>query len=211
MFRKLRRTEEHHRTAESSQRRSIKIISAYIINNYGNSRVSNSTVIRHRQEIIRYCFSNESLILIFPNSVIQDQVSFPDLLCTTKRFLWLLWPLPDIFSSSWREFSPSLIALNLLSSAFHRRIKGVGKSCGKDESFFNRIEIISVYFCQFFENWGSMRIWNEIELYKSGEKWRGFLANNLYFLKYGLAGVSHSGDCFRRDAYLFGIISRKNP
>ena len=56
-----------------------------------------------------------------------------------------------------------------------------------------------------------MRIWNEIELYKSGEKRRTFVANNLYFSKYGLAGVSHSGDCYRRDANLFGIISRKNP
>ena len=36
-----------------------------------------------------------------------------------------------------------------------------------------------------------MRIWNEIELYKSGEKSSAFLANNLYCLKYGLAGVSH--------------------
>ena len=62
----------------------------------------------------------------FPNSVIHDQIPFPDLLRTTKRFLWLLWPLPAIFSSSWREFSPSLIALNPLSSAFHRRIKGSG-------------------------------------------------------------------------------------
>ena len=62
----------------------------------------------------------------FPNSVIYDQVPFPDLLRTTKRSLWLLWPLPAIFSSSWREFSPSLIALNPLSSAFHRRIKGSG-------------------------------------------------------------------------------------
>ena len=36
-----------------------------------------------------------------------------------------------------------------------------------------------------------MRIWNEIELYKSGGKSRAFVANNLYFsLKYGLAGVS---------------------
>ena len=34
-----------------------------------NARVSDSTVIRHRQEIIRYCFSNEPLISIFPNSV----------------------------------------------------------------------------------------------------------------------------------------------
>ena len=56
-----------------------------------------------------------------------------------------------------------------------------------------------------------MRIWNEIELYKSGEKRRAFLANNSYFLKYGLAGVSHSADCFRRDANLFGIMNRKNP
>ena len=39
-----------------------------------------------------------------------------------------------------------------------------------------------------------MRIWNEIELYKSGEKSRAFVANNLYFLKYGLAGVSHVCD-----------------
>ena len=36
-----------------------------------------------------------------------------------------------------------------------------------------------------------MRIWNEIELYKSGEKIIAFVANNWYFLKYGLAGVSH--------------------
>ena len=36
-----------------------------------------------------------------------------------------------------------------------------------------------------------MRIWNEIELYKGGEKSRAFLANNLYCLKQGLAGVSH--------------------
>ena len=57
----------------------------------------------------------------FPNSVMHDQVPFPDLLRTTKRFLWLLWLLPAIFSSSWKEFSPSLIALKLLSSAFHRR------------------------------------------------------------------------------------------
>ena len=74
----------------------------------------------------------------FPNSVIHDQVPFPDLLRTAKRFLWLLWPLPAIFSSSWKEFSPSWIALNPLLSAFHRRIKGSGLSCGKDESFFNR-------------------------------------------------------------------------
>ena len=39
-----------------------------------------------------------------PNSVIHDQV-----------------PFPDVLSSSWKEFSPSLIALNPLSSAFHRR------------------------------------------------------------------------------------------
>ena len=57
-----------------------------------------------------------------------------------------------------------------------------------------------------------MRIWNEIKLYKSGEKSRAFLANYLYFLKYGLAGVSYveiyatglqksnSGDRYRRDA-----------
>ena len=89
-----------------------------IINNYVNTRVSDSTVIRHRQD--------ESLILILSNSVIHDQVPLPDLLRTTKRFLWLIWPLPAIFSSSWREFSPSLIALNPLSSAFHRRIKGSG-------------------------------------------------------------------------------------
>ena len=69
-----------------------------------------------------------------------------------------------------------------------------------------------------------MCIWNEIKLYKSGEKSRPFLANYLYFLKYGLAGVSHveiyatgfqksnSGDCYRRAfANLLGIISRKNP
>ena len=36
-----------------------------------------------------------------------------------------------------------------------------------------------------------MRIWNEIELFKSCEKSRAFLANNLYCLKQGLAGVSH--------------------
>ena len=29
-----------------------------------------------------------------------------------------------------------------------------------------------------------MRIWNEIELYKSGEKSSAFLANNLYFIYY---------------------------
>ena len=45
------------------------------------------------------------------------------------------------------------------------------------------MEIISIYVCQFFENWRSMRIWNEIELSKSGEKSGAFLANNLYFLK----------------------------
>ena len=46
------------------------------------------------------------------------------------------------------------------------------------------MEIISIYFCQFgFENGRSMRIWNEIELSKSGEKSGAFLANNLYFLK----------------------------
>ena len=55
------------------------------------------------------------------------------------------------------------------------------------------------------------------------KKSRAFVTNNLYFLKYRLAGVSHvkiyatgsqksnSGDCYRRDANLFGIISRKNP
>ena len=58
----------------------------------------------------------------FPNSVIHDQIPFPDLLRTTKRFLWLLCLLPATFSSSWTEFSPSLITLSLLSSAFHRRI-----------------------------------------------------------------------------------------
>ena len=36
-----------------------------------------------------------------------------------------------------------------------------------------------------------MRIWKEIELSKSGDKSGAFLANNLYFLKSGLAGVSH--------------------
>ena len=58
-----------------------------------------------------------------------------------------------------------------------------------------------------------MRIWNEIELYKSGGKSRAFLANNFYLLKEGLAGSqkSNSGDCYRRDANLFGIISRQNP
>ena len=51
-----------------------------------------------------------------------------------------------------------------------------------------------------------MRIWNEIELYKSGEKSRASVANNFYFLKYGLAALtfeiyatgsrkSNSGDC----------------
>ena len=40
------------------------------------------------------------------------------------------------------------------------------------------MEIISIYFCEFFENWRSMRIWKEIELYKSGEKSGAFLANN---------------------------------
>ena len=58
----------------------------------------------------------------FPNSVIHDQEPFPDLLRTTKRFLWLLWLLPAIFSSSWRE-CPSLIYLNPLSSEFHWRIR----------------------------------------------------------------------------------------
>ena len=42
-----------------------------------NARVSDSTVIRQRQEIIRYCFSNESLILIFPNSVSTFSRSSP--------------------------------------------------------------------------------------------------------------------------------------
>ena len=68
-----------------------------------------------------------------------------------------------------------------------------------------------------------VRIWNEIELYKSGENSRAFLANNWSFLKQGLAGASRveiyatgsqkskSGDCYRRDANLFGIISFKNP
>ena len=68
-----------------------------------------------------------------------------------------------------------------------------------------------------------MRIWNEIELYKGGEKSRAFLANNLFCLKQGLASVSHveiyatgsqksnSGDCYRRDAYLFGIMRGKTP
>ena len=42
-----------------------------------NARVSDSTVIRLRQEIIRYCFSNESLILIFPNSVSTFSRSSP--------------------------------------------------------------------------------------------------------------------------------------
>ena len=68
-----------------------------------------------------------------------------------------------------------------------------------------------------------MRIWNEIELFKSCEKSRAFLANNLYCMKQGLAGVSHveiyatgsqksnSGDWYRRDANLFGIMSRKTP
>ena len=86
------------------------------------------------------------------------------------------------------------------------------------------IEIISIYFChQFFENSRSMRIWNEIELFKSCENSRAFLANNLYCLKQGLTGVSHveiyatgsqksnSGDCSRTDANLFRIISRNNP
>ena len=45
------------------------------------------------------------------------------------------------------------------------------------------IEIISIYFCQFFENSRSMRNWNEIELFKSCENSRAFLANNLYCLK----------------------------
>ena len=51
------------------------------------------------------------------------------------------------------------------------------------------------------------------------KKSRAFVANNLYFLKQGLAGASHveiyatgsqksnSGDCYRRDAKLFGIMS----
>ena len=68
-----------------------------------------------------------------------------------------------------------------------------------------------------------MHIWIDIELYKTGEKSRAFLANNLYFLKQWLAGASHveiyatgsqkskSGDCYRRDANLFGIMNRKNP
>ena len=54
-----------------------------------------------------------------------------------------------------------------------------------------------------------MRIWSEIELYKSGEKSKAFVANNLYFLKYELAGVSHSGDCYRRDANLFNNYSTR--
>ena len=115
---------EHQRTAESSQRPSIKIIQAYIINNDVSARVSDSTVICHRHHTI--LLLERIPHFNFPNSVIHDQVPFPDLLRTTKRFLWLLWPLPAIFSSSWRKFSPSLIALNPLSSAFHQRIKGSG-------------------------------------------------------------------------------------
>ena len=42
-----------------------------------NARVSDSTVILHRQEIIQYCFSNETLILIFPNSVSTFSRSSP--------------------------------------------------------------------------------------------------------------------------------------
>ena len=120
MFRKLRRAEEHHR--------SCWIQSATLNKNH---------LSLHNQQR-RECPSfwldghlppsgNHTILLLewiphfnFPNSVIHDQVPFPDLLRTTKRFLWLLWPLPAIFSSTWKEFSPSLIALNLLSSAFRR-------------------------------------------------------------------------------------------
>ena len=59
-----------------------------------NARVSDSTVIRHRQEIIRYCFSNESLILIFPNSVStfsphDETLSLTSLAASRLNFLYL--------------------------------------------------------------------------------------------------------------------------
>ena len=122
MFRKLIKAEEHHRSGQ--------IQSATLNKNH---------LSLHNQQR-RECPSfwldghlppsgNRTILLLewiphfnFPNSLIHDQVPFRDLLRTTKRFLWLLWPLPAIFSSSWKEFSPSLIALNLLSSAFHRRM-----------------------------------------------------------------------------------------
>ena len=120
MFRKLRRAEEHHR--------SCWIQSATL--NKNHLSLHN----QQRRECPSFWLghlppSGKHTILLleriphfnFPNSVIHDQVPFPGLLRTTKRFLWLLWPLPAIFSSTWKEFSPSLIALNLLSSAFHRR------------------------------------------------------------------------------------------
>ena len=40
-----------------------------------NGRVSDSTVIRHRQEIIRYCFSNELLTFIQLAPKSQTQVT----------------------------------------------------------------------------------------------------------------------------------------
>ena len=57
----------------------------------------------------------------------------------------------------------------------------------------------------------------------SSKKSKAFLGNNLYLLKESLAGASHvkiyatgsqkskSGDCYRKDAILFAIISFKNP
>ena len=122
MFRKLIKAEEHHRSGQ--------IQSATLNKNHlslhnqqrhecpsfwpdGHLPLSAGNHAIFRLEWIAH--------FIFPNSVIHDQVPFPDLLCTMKRFLWLLWPLPAVFSGSWKEFSPSLIALNPLSSTFHRR------------------------------------------------------------------------------------------
>ena len=119
MFRKLIKAEEHHRSGQ--------IQSATLNKNH---------LSLHNQQRLEYPSfwldghlppsGNHAILLLewtpdfnFPNSVIHDQVPFPDLLRSTKRFLWLLWPLPAICSSSWQEFSLSLIALNLLSSAFH--------------------------------------------------------------------------------------------
>ena len=78
---------------------------------------------------LRYCWRGLRLLWVLKSSwscIVSNL--FINVLSLLRRnaFCDFSCPLPALFSSSWREFSHSLIALNALSSAFHRRIKASG-------------------------------------------------------------------------------------
>ena len=97
-------------------------------------------------------------------------------------YIALQYCLMDDKAFAWK----SVTDLALLKSRIGKAIPKGDKKWEKGKLYIHwfeqryvwTYEDVSIYFCQFFENWRSMRISNEIELYKSGEKIIAFVANN---------------------------------